>query len=133
MLRNSNQNKQLYALLNLAGIDSETKEQMVYTYTRGRTTSSSKMSVTECQNMINDLKHKTSYSERADRMRKKIISLFRKMGYTMPDGKVDMIAVETWTNKYGYLHKPLNNYTYAELPKLVSQAEAVYQSFIKSV
>jgi len=42
MLRNSTQNKQLYALLNLAGIDTETKEQMVYTYTRGRTNRSSK-------------------------------------------------------------------------------------------
>lgn len=133
MLRNSTQNKQLYALLNLAGIDTETKEQMVYTYTRGRTNRSSKMSVEECQNLINDLRQKTSYNQESDTMRKKIISLFRKMSYTLPDGKVDMCAVEVWTEKYGYLHKPLNNYTYAELPKLVTQAQAVYQSFLKSV
>jgi len=85
------------------------------------------------KNLINDLRQKTSYNQESDTMRKKIISLFRKMSYTLPDGKVDMCAVEVWTEKYGYLHKPLNNYTYAELPKLVTQAQAVYQSFLKSV
>ena len=131
MLRNSTQNKQLYLLLNKLGIDNELKQEIVYRLTNGRTIKSSEMNVQECQAMINELNAEPTMGK-ADKMRKKIISLFRKMGYLV-NGKVDMVAVEAWVEKYGYLHKSLNNYKYVELPKLVSQAEAVYQSFIKSL
>jgi len=67
-----------------------------------------------------------------NKMRRKIIMFFRKMGYTNGDA-VDMERVKAWVLKYGSLKKDLNQYTMKELPKLVSQAEIVYQSFIKSL
>lgn len=133
MLRNKEQNKQLYALLNKLGIDTETRHEIVYTYTQGRTSSSSEMSVTECQAMINDLRQRSPNDTAADQMRKKIISLFIKQGYTLPNGKADMDAINVWSNKYGHQHKNLNNYKYNELPILVSQAEAMYYSFVKNL
>ena len=132
MLRNKSQNNQLYLLLTKLGIDAELKEEMVYRFTNGRTNRSSKMTVNECQAMINELSSSPTIGKE-DKMRKKIISLFRKMGYIKEDNKVDMTAVEDWVLKYGYLKKSLNKYRYNELPKLVSQAEAVYQSFIISL
>jgi hypothetical protein len=62
-----------------------------------------------------------------DIMRKKIISLLRKIGYAK-DGRADMPAIYAWVLKYGYLKKPLMDYTHSELPKLVTQAETFYKS-----
>ena len=39
--------------------------------------------------------------------RRKIISLFRKMGYEK-DHKADMQRIYKWVKEYGYLHKSLN-------------------------
>jgi len=132
MLRTVQQNNKLYFLLQKLGIDAELKQEMVYRFTNGRTSKSSEMNRNECQAMINELSNSPTIGKE-DKMRKKIISLFRKMGYTTNDNKVNMSAVESWVLKYGYLKKPLNTYRYNELPKLVSQAETVYQSFIKSL
>lgn len=62
-----------------------------------------------------------------DLMRKKIIALFRKMGYNIGN-EADMKRIYSWVNKYGYLKKKLNEYTADELPMLVSQVERVYKS-----
>src|SRR5690606_6366891 len=132
MLRTVQQNNKLYFLLQKLGIDAELKQEMVYRFTNGRTSKSSEMNRNECQAMLNELSNSPTIGKE-DKMRKKIISLFRKMGYTTNDNKVNMSAVESWVLKYGYLKKPLNTYRYNELPKLVSQAETVYQSFIKSL
>jgi len=132
MLRTVQQNNKLYFLLQKLGIDTELKQEMVYRFTNGRTGKSSEMNRNECQAMINELSNSPTIGKE-DKMRKKIISLFRKMGYTTNDNKINMSAVESWVLKYGYLKKPLNKYRYNELPKLVSQAETVYQSFINSL
>tara|TARA_R110002111_G_scaffold206272_1_gene270645 strand:- start:403 stop:669 length:267 start_codon:yes stop_codon:yes gene_type:complete len=87
----------------------------------------------ECQSLINHLRNSTPEEIRSDKMRKKVISLFIKQGYTLPNGKADMLAVEAWCEKYGYLKKPFNSYKYEELPKLVTQAENMYYSFLKTV
>lgn len=63
-------------------------------------------------------------NDKADKMRKKIIGCLREAGYNV-GGKADMKAIYAWVLKYGYLHKPLNEYTAGELPVLVTQAQAV--------
>lgn len=59
--------------------------------------------------------------------RKKILSLCHELGWTYPSygGRmvVNFVALDGWMLHYGYLHKPLNYYTPAELPKLVTQFE----------
>lgn len=69
---------------------------------------------------------------KSDNMRKKIISMFFRMGYVV-NGQSDMPRIYSWTEKYGYLKKPLNSYSYTELPALVSQVEKVYKSHLNSI
>jgi len=68
-----------------------------------------------------------------NRQRKKIISMFHKMGYKLPNGQIDMVHLNEWCNSHGHLHQPLMCYKGADLTKLVTQAEKYYESFIKSV
>ncbi len=134
--RTPKQNAQLYMLMNKLGIDEATKNDMVWNATGGRTTHTSELTKLECANLIQSLKRQVLSSikeSQCDTMRKKIIALFVKMGYVNEEGKADMKRIYAWVEKYGYLHKPLNRYTYNELPMLVSQAERVYHSFIQSV
>jgi hypothetical protein len=79
---------------------------------------------------------KKTDKERANPMRKKIIALAHQMGWSTyhPDsGKkiADMPRINAWCSKYGYLHKALNAYTIEELPKLVTQFDNLYKSFLK--
>lgn len=69
----------------------------------------------------------------AQRMRRKIIGILAARGVINAQGKPDMPHIHAWVLKYGYLHKPLNAYTNAELPRLVGQAEAILLSDIKAV
>jgi len=68
----------------------------------------------------------------ANQMRRKIISCCRECGWTK-NGKADMDRINAWVLKYGYLGKPLMEYNSLELPKLVTQAENMKDSFIKGI
>lgn len=72
-----------------------------------------------------------------NRQRRKIIGIFAKLGKTVVvrdrNGtriKPDMPWIYSWVKKYGYLHKPLNDYNRHELPKLVSQVENIQKKEI---
>lgn len=149
MLRTKDQNKRLHAILGKMGIDRSTDEgreileQMVYDVTKGRTSSSSKMLIDECQALINNLKAMTgerpsSYTgavskykdDKADKMRKKCLSICREMGgdWLMANGQYNWKKINEWLYKSGYLHKSFNSYTAAELPKLVYQFEKLLET-----
>lgn len=68
----------------------------------------------------------------ANTMRRKVIAILAARGATK-NGKPDMEHVYAWVQKYGYLHKPLNHYTQAELPRLVTQAERITASDFKAL
>lgn len=72
-------------------------------------------------------------ADRKNKMRRKIIHIFHKMDYKKPDGSADMQHINSWAINYGHAHKNLNDYTYNELCVLVTQAEKLYNSFIKTV
>lgn len=62
-----------------------------------------------------------------NRMRRKIIALFiHRMGYTYKE-------LDEWCVKSGEFKKALNDHTYNELTKLVTQAEKVHASFIQQL
>lgn len=75
--------------------------------------------------------------EKADKMRKKLIWVLCSMGgmkvggevldfaRTDNGGKANMQNVNLAVLRLGYLKKPLNSYTLAELPKLVAQFQTV--------
>jgi len=49
-----------------------------------------------------------------------------------PNGKLNWAAFERWMREKSYLKKELNQYTLAELPKLVSQFESLFKSYLKA-
>ena len=125
MLRSSTQNARLHTLINSLGIDKETKAGLVYQYTAGRSDSSADLTYQECQQLIKDLSQKLLKSaqdkantNKADRLRKKIISLFREMNYQTEAGKADMQRIKaTLLHKWG---KDINRYTEAELRRIIA-------------
>jgi hypothetical protein len=144
MLRNNTQNKRLHALITKLSIDAEAKEELVYNFTGTRETSTSKMEVSECQNLINHLEVATrnlvpaipkgnGNPNKADKMRKKILSICYEMNWTNEKGKINWKTLNDYLLKFGYLHKALNDYKEAELPTLVSQFEGLLKQFYKKL
>ncbi len=117
------------------------KANLVEGLTKGRTDKSSELNNVEANELIRYLRSQLppmrhdGQKVKADKMRKKIISYAWQMNWvldTMPV-KVNMDRVNAWAIKYGYLHKALNEYTYQELPKLVSQFENLYNSYLSGL
>lgn len=128
----------LHTLIGKLHIDEDAKRAMIAGATNGRTTSSREMTSQEIEGLCNGLAS-TALSQQGDIkdsrdvMRKKIISRGYKLGWTLPNGKIDMEAVNTWCIDYGHMHVPLNDYKYDELVKLVGQMDATYKSYLKAV
>lgn len=141
MKRTPSQNKQLHALCGKLNISSEQKADLVYSYTNGRETSSAEMFIPEAQALINALNHigRTSIKEQKptkprpvkdaeNNMRRKILSICHEMKWT-DKGHLDWTRINAWLLKYGYLKKPLNDYTASELPKLITQFEELLKHY----
>lgn len=113
------------------------KAQLIEGATNGRSTSSKDLTVDEARSLISYLRTlPNAQQERAEKMRRKIISMAHEMGWhTLVAGRwiADMARLNDWMVKSSYLHKPINRYSYNELPKLVTQFEAVYKSFLNKV
>jgi hypothetical protein len=128
-----NLNAQLHSLLNTTGFLPQ-KRSLVFGFTNGRSESSKDMNDTEAIDLINYLKQHDKQGEAAEKMRRKIIHHAKEMGWLLPGNKANMQRINEWCEKYGYLHKPLNKYSYEELPKLVSQfANGVYKYYINNL
>lgn len=140
--------KQMMALFNQTG-------KMGYRHTycweasRGRTESTRELTATEIQSIIHRLQSESDSYQQANRMRRKLISMAREMGWSSPQpspkerelaachssplgrqGGDIMQRIDHWCEKYGQFHKPLMGHTLKELPLLISQFERVYKSFL---
>jgi hypothetical protein len=122
----------IYALLGKHKLRDE-KESIVAGFTAGRTKSVRAMSFQEAKALISHLKSMDPQDNSITKMRNKIISMAHEMVWRLPDGKIDIDHVNAWCIKSGYLKKKLDDYTYSELPKLVSQFEEVYNSYLKAL
>lgn len=144
---NHEQNKKLHALLNQKGL-LENKANIIAGITKGRTESSKELSFDETRLMITwlqtmpDLRRaqddtlRQAQHDKENRMRRKIISMAHEIGWhNLVNGKwvIDMRSLNNWCLQHAYIKKELNQFTAAELPKLVSQFERVYKSFLKKV
>jgi hypothetical protein len=149
-------NKQLHALLTQTNMVAA-KPHLVESFTNGRTNSSKDMSHYEAIELVKHLKQMLANKQlpntsprhitqstiqnskfKIDKMRKKIIALAHQMGWsaihpTSGNKIADTKRINEWCKKYGYLHKELNSYTIDELPKLVTQFENLYKSFLKAI
>lgn len=119
--------------LNDKGYDVD-RSSLIWDFTQGKKTSLKDLSSVEYREFISYLNRILSSTNiKADKMRKKIISYFHKMGYQEEDMTINMDRVNNWCCRYGYLHKRLNDYTENELPKLITQVESVYTSFLAGI
>jgi len=129
---NPGQLKALNTLVGKLGIDKESKAVMVEGFSNGRCTSSKELFMNEAADMIKHLKSLDPEESKAEKMRRKIISLAHEMGWKV-DNKADMKRIDNWCTVYGHGKKKLNSYTYKELPTLVSQFEGVYRHFLYKI
>lgn len=109
---------------------------LIWEFTQGEKSGLRDLSSVEYREFIlylNRILSNTNTNLIADKMRKKIISYFHKMGYQHDNCRINMVRVNDWCKKYGYLHKKLNDYNEKELPKLITQVEAVYTSFLAGI
>jgi len=126
--------KKINVIVSQRKIDAETKASMVFGFSKGRATSTKDLLADEAVLMIKHLEATDPNQRAAERMRKKFLHMAHSMGWQIKRGDnkivVDMERVDRWCKTYSYGKKPLNNYTYKELPKLLSQFESVYKKFI---
>ena len=123
------------------GMDKETlkeyKLSLVQQYTNFRETSSKELFQAEAELLINDLKKFVPGSieaDSADRMRKYILHMAHQMNWELEGTeRVDVERVDRWCVNNGYLKKHLMEYSYSELPKLVSQFGIVYKDYLNRV
>ena len=116
------------------------RAELVENFTDGKKSGLKDLSHREYNEFIQHLNRLLNNQPKSDwknspenKMRRKIISLFKKMNYTTSDDRADMEAIQSWCLKYGYLHKNLNKYNSSELPKLITQVEKVYKTFVESL
>lgn len=135
MLRTLEQNKRLWSLFNNLKLDAETIQDLVFSYSAGRTKSSKALTMVECQSLINHLdvikkerfSAPVSNNDASQRMRRKIMSICHEMNWT-DNGKLDWKRINGFMFNSSYLKKTINSYTEQELPKLVSQFEQLLKS-----
>jgi len=120
----------IYAMLKKLHIIGEAKEIVILGFSNQRTVHVSELLKVEAAALIQHLKDLDPDEQGANKMRRKIISMAHEMHWHNRFGKADMQRINSWCKVYGYKHKSLNNYTYKELPALVTQFEQVYQSFL---
>lgn len=123
------------------------RHDLVASFSDGRTTNSAELSDLEVDELVRHLEkitprdHGTTLSGvdyKGQQMRRRILSLCYTIGWVVWDTEkkkhqVDFDRLDKWMLKYGYLHKPLNDYFYAELQKLVVQFENLSQETLTPV
>lgn len=130
----SKQNSMIGYQINRLQLDVETKEEMIWLYSDGRTTKISELRFDEASNIIKALlSGQTKYETSKSKMIRKILSMAHEMNWEHPTGAIDMERVNRWVNKYGQHKKNINMYTEAELPALVTAFENMYLKHLKQI
>lgn len=110
--------KAIRALIAKLNLD---KDDVIYSASKGRTTSTRELTMQEAAQLLNFLKGNSGQKDAANDMRRKVISICYDMGMVDKHGKIDMARVNKLVQTKGYLKpKTLNQYTLQELPKLVA-------------
>ena len=135
--------RRLYGLFRDTGTQRYRRD-LVSSFSQGRTDNSAELTDQEVDELINHLsvkapeKHgptRSGVSYKGQQMRRRILSLCHTIGWNLYDTDqqrhiVDWGRLNGWLKKYGYLHKDLNEYTYQELPQLVTQFENLASSIL---
>lgn len=115
-------------------LDDETKADMVYSCTAGRVERTRDTTSAEAADIIEYLVRQSDLPPSArDKMKRKILSLAHEMRWELPNGSVDMVRVDNWCIRFSGKEKGLDDFSYNELPALVTQFEKVYRDFLKGI
>lgn len=118
----------------------EEKPAIISNATNGRTTHSTELTLQEAKQVLAGLL-KPKEKDNGPMIRKLFamahnLHWITETNEVQPDGSIIPVKgyarVLAWVEKYGYLGKPLNDYSYDELPKLVTQFElGPYKDYYK--
>lgn len=124
-------------MCNKANIGKEDKTVMVQGFSGGRCTSSKDLTYEEATALLKHLATMQPVDDRLTKMQNKIFHYAHEMRWTKLNRQAKVVAdvkrIDQWMVKYSYLKKKMNRYTYEELPRLVSQFEQVYKSFLSNL
>lgn len=120
------------------------KAEIMEGVSNGRTTSTKGLTAAEASDLIAHLTQTSRDTNVSSKLMKKLFALAFEMGWcpyenrVMDGGEIKKVRnytrLQEWVLKYGYLKKPLREYTYKELPKLVSIFELkIYNPYIESL
>lgn len=140
--RTIKESSRLWLQIGKCRIPKENVKDLVYSFTNGRETSTTKLTSEECNAMMDHLwkmyekmKHVEGLKANAEddakgqRMRRKIISICHEMDWRREGGKIDMYRINEFCMKRGFAKKRLNDYSSQELPKLVTQFEMLLKDY----
>lgn len=128
------QRQKIGYLISRLSLDNDTKEELIYVHTDGRSTSIRDLRFEEADKVIKSLvSGSVQYHTPKEKMVRKILSMAHEMNWELKTGKIDMERVNNWCVNYGYLHKPLDQYTGRELPQLVSAFENMHLKHLKGL
>ncbi|MBN8668752.1 MAG: hypothetical protein J0M30_14740 [Chitinophagales bacterium] len=140
--------KAFNSILSKLGLANE-KRDIIEQISGGRTRSTKELTWSELQSWLNSAGPATRGLQAAglpkpdnSRLMSKLFAMAHEMQWITysrvvdTGGKIrnkkDYSHVHAWVEKYGYLKKPLNEYSYNELPKLVTQFElGPYRDYLK--
>jgi hypothetical protein len=129
---NTKQNTRYRRLLNELGITEDAKRAMLASFTAGRSTSSKDLTDVETEAMLRYLQDE--HSLRCKPMRGKIIHYLCLLGYVVGNNQPDWNRINDFIKAIGSNNPrqvQLNFLYYSELPKVVSQVEAMYKHELK--
>ena len=111
------------------------KDDLILSASEGRTSSTKQLYYVEADALIKSFNAGSKKQEdKSYKMRGKILSMAHEMQWYKPGTRnLNYDRINEWCEKFGYLHKRLDRYTYSELPKLVSQFEAVHKDYLKKI
>lgn len=125
--------KKISVLLNQRGL-THLKDDLIMSFTDGRTNSRSLMYKNEAAELIQYLESNgdKAKAEKANTMRRKILAMAHNLQWENADGSINMHRVNQWCLNYSVGKKVLDAFSYEELPKLVSQFQMMYKNIVLS-
>ena len=131
--------RRLYGLFRDTGTE-KYRHELVLSYSQGRTENSAELTDLETDELIRHLVQLTKpkpvaahptrsgVDYQGQQMRRRILSLCYTMGWSVwneakQKHEVDWKRLNGWMLHYSYAHKPMNEYSYGELQRLICQFE----------
>ena len=131
---NPEQNRRYHLLMKECGFDEDEKHELVWQFSDERTTSSTELTPVETTAILKYLQE--AHSKRCKPMRGKVIHYLTMLGYTLGNDTPDWDKINAFIEGIGSNNPRrvrLNFLYYSELPKVVTQVEAMYRTESRKV